>query len=296
MGVPRYYFYRIHVLLFISILGLHSWPSGASARVSISPFKENSTVIVAHRGASGYAPENTLDSYRIGVRMQADYIEIDLRLTKDGELIAMHDETVDRTTNGTGLIKNMTLTEIKALDAGSWFNDKNQAYGSEEYVNEKVPTLKEIFETFGKDTRYLLETKAPEDYPGLEEKMLKLVEDFGLTRHIAVQSISKESLKKIRKRNKDVPLFQLFWYKNPASISSARLREISGYANGIGANFLRIDESYVRKVKNAGLLLYPYTVNYPLNMEMALRWGVDGVHTDYPDRLMKMIPEGIRHL
>jgi len=97
----------------------------AQAAGSIHPaLTDNKTLNVAHRGASGYAPEHTLLSYELGESMKGDYIEIDLQMTKDGELIAMHDETLDRTTNGTGLVKDYTLEEIKQLDAGSWFNEK----------------------------------------------------------------------------------------------------------------------------------------------------------------------------
>ena len=78
---------------------------------------------VSHRGASGHAPEHTLISYDMGEKMHGDYIELDLQMTKDGQLIAMHDEKVDRTTDGTGFVKDMTLAEIKELDAGSWFNE-----------------------------------------------------------------------------------------------------------------------------------------------------------------------------
>jgi glycerophosphoryl diester phosphodiesterase len=94
---------------------------------------ETKIISAAHRGASGYTPEHTLLSYEMGERMKGDYIEVDLQMTKDGELIAMHDETVDRTTNGTGFVKDMTLEEIKQLDAGSWFNEKYPQYAKPEY-------------------------------------------------------------------------------------------------------------------------------------------------------------------
>ncbi|QJD83151.1 glycerophosphodiester phosphodiesterase [Cohnella herbarum] len=291
MEVPRLYFYAMNVLLLFSVVGLILWVADNEDVLDHVFSKEEKIVTVAHRGASGYAPESTLASYRLGIRMNADYIEIDLQETLDGELIAMHDETVNRTTNGSGRVKSLSLDEIKSLDAGSWFNEKHQIYAREEYVNEKVPTLREIFEAFGKDTRYMLEVKSPEENPGLEEKMWALVTEFDLADHIAVQSFSKESLLKIREWDTDVPLFQLLWYSRPAYISDTRLQEISGYANGIGVNFLRINESFVHKVKNAGLLMYPYTVNYQLNMDKALKWGVDGVHTDYPDRFKEVIEE-----
>ncbi|WP_256758280.1 glycerophosphodiester phosphodiesterase [Cohnella sp. WQ 127256] len=289
--IPRWYFYMMHMFLLLTLTVFIFWYTDANVHFRSMFSNETKVAVIAHRGASGYAPESTLSAYRLGVRMQADYIEIDLQETKDGELIVMHDETVNRTTNGSGRVKNMTLDEIKVLDAGSRFNQEYQIYAREEYANETVPTLREVFEEFGKDTRYMLETKSPDVNPGLEEKMWALVEEYDLVDYVAVQSFSKESLMKIRGWNKDVPLFQLLWYNGPAYISDATLTRISSYATGIGANFLRINENYVHKVKNAGLLMYPYTVNYQVNMDKALKWGVDGVHTDYPDRFKEVVEE-----
>ncbi|WP_245987313.1 glycerophosphodiester phosphodiesterase [Cohnella lupini] len=286
MIVPRYYGYIVRAFLFVALLGFFCGLSDYGFAVGSVSAHDSKITIVAHRGASGYAPENTLDAYRLAVRMRADYIEIDLQMTEDGELIAMHDGTVDRTTNGTGFVRNMTLSEIKSLDSGSWFNDKHSFYARKKYINEKVPTLREVFEAFGPSTRYLLETKSPKEYPGLEEKMWSLVQEFKLEDRIAVQSFSMESLKKIRKRSKGVPIFQLMWYKNPASISKEKLKEIGKYANGIGANFQKLDKRYVRRVKKANLLMYVYTPNFRSSMARALKWGVDGIHTDYPDILV----------
>lgn len=292
MEVPKLYFYSVHILLAVTLISLTIGLTGSKVAINQLLYpSEMKIATIAHRGASGYAPEHTLDSYRMGIRMNADYIEIDLQMTKDGEVIAMHDETINRTTNGRGSIKNLTLTEIKALDAGSWFNDKYPMYARDEYADERVPTLREIFETFGDETNYMLETKSPEANPGLEEKIWTLIEEFKLINHVAVQSYSKNSLKKFRDWNKEIRLFQLLWYNRIAFISDSSLREISSYANGIGANFLQINESYIHKVKNAGLLMYPYTVNYQVNMDKAMKWGADGIHTNYPDRFKEVIEE-----
>jgi glycerophosphoryl diester phosphodiesterase len=285
----RSYLYAICGFIIILLMGFIIGRTESETTFNKPARTGMKIAIVAHRGASGYAPESTLASYRAGIRMNADYVEIDVQMTKDGELIAMHDKTVNRTTNGSGYVNCKTLADLKALDAGAWFNVKHPNYAQDEYFNEKVPTLREIFEAFGKTTRYMLETKSPVDNSGLEEKMWALVEEFGLSDRVAIQSFSKESLLKIRQWNKDVLLFQLMWYSKPASISGAKLKEIRGYANGVGANFLRINERYIRKVKRAGLLIYPYTVNHQTNMGIAVKWGVDGIHTDYPDRFINAV-------
>ena len=93
-------------------------------------------LIIAHRGASGYAPENTLASMELAIKLGCDAIELDIHLTKDQQIVVCHDFTVDRTTNGRGEIENLTLEDIKKLDAGSWFSD--------EFKGEKIPTLEEV--------------------------------------------------------------------------------------------------------------------------------------------------------
>ncbi|MFF2479541.1 glycerophosphodiester phosphodiesterase [Paenibacillus sp. NPDC058071] len=244
---------------------------------------------VAHRGASGYAPEHTLSAYRMGIASGADYIEIDVQLTKDGELIAMHDDTVDRTTDGQGEVALMTVSDLKKLDAGSWFNNKHPNYAKTEFAEETIPTLREVFETFGGSTRYMLETKATQSALGLEEKLVGLIAEYGLNERVAVQSFSSGSLRQIRRLNGDIELHQLLWYNTPAFISRKAIKEIGEYADGIGLNYQQINPAYIRKMKSKGLAVFAYTVNYSENMEKAMHWGVDGIHTDYPDRLSKLI-------
>ncbi|MFC3884889.1 glycerophosphodiester phosphodiesterase [Bacillus songklensis] len=258
---------------------------------------ETKIITAAHRGASGYAPEHTLLSYEMGEKMKGDYIEVDLQMTKDGELIAMHDETVDRTTNGTGLVKDMTLEEIKKLDAGSWFNERYPQYAKPEYAGLQVPTLEEIFKKFGRGAQYYIETKSPGVYPGMEEKLLELLEKYKLTgengcsSHVLIQSFSPESLKKVHEMNPSLPLVQLLWYDAPASISDVELEDIKQYAIGVGPNFAKIDQAYVQKVRDHHLLIHPYTINEKEEMRKALEWGVTGVFTNFPDRFNEVIQE-----
>jgi glycerophosphoryl diester phosphodiesterase len=261
------------------------------------PAPETKILNVAHRGASGHAPEHTLLSYEMGEKMKGHYIEIDLQMTKDGELIAMHDVTVDRTTDGTGLVKEMTLEEIKALDAGSWFNEKYPEYAKEEFVGLEVPTLREVFDQFGSGASYYIETKSPNVYPGMEEELLKILEEYNLTgvngrsSHVIIQSFSPESLLKIHELNPNLPLVQLISYSTPAEITATQLQVIKEYAIGVGMNFSRINEEYVKNVRESGLLIHPYTVNTKEDMRKALEWGVTGLFTNFPDRFDVVINE-----
>ncbi|MBN8210437.1 glycerophosphodiester phosphodiesterase [Bacillus sp. NTK071] len=269
--------------------------ASADAKENKPGMNTNKLANVAHRGASGHAPEHTIPSYKLGDKMKGDYIEIDLQMTKDGKLIAMHDEAVDRTTNGTGLVKDYTLEEIKQLDAGSWFNEMYPEKAKKSYEGLQVPTLEEVIQTFGKDARYYIETKSPEVYPGMEKELLRVLEKYNLTgvnersSKVLIQSFSKESLLKMQDLNPNLPLVQLISYKEQATMSDEELNELTEYAVGVGMSYTKIDEAYVQKVRSAGLLIHPYTVNEKEDMERLLDWGVTGMFTNYPDRLNEVL-------
>ncbi|WP_284139034.1 MULTISPECIES: glycerophosphodiester phosphodiesterase [unclassified Virgibacillus] len=260
----------------------------ASEQPTLNP---NRILNVAHRGASGHAPEHTMIAYELGEEMHGDYIELDLQMTKDGVLIAMHDERVDRTTNGTGYVKDMTLAEIKALDAGSWFNEKYPDKADPDFVGLEVPTLEEVVQEFGRGSRYYIETKSPEVYPGMEAELIRILEKYkllgvnGPSSKVLLQSFSPQSLQILHELNPNVPLVQLISYKQPATITDEELEEIKSYAVGIGASHTKIDQAYVEKVRAHDLLMHPYTVNTRADMEKVLDWGVTGMFTNYPDIL-----------
>ncbi|MFD2214625.1 glycerophosphodiester phosphodiesterase [Metabacillus endolithicus] len=287
---------RFAALIFcitVTVLIVLNFPNLSSKKVKSPP--NTNQLIVAHRGASGLAPEHTLASYELGEKVNGTYIEIDLQMTKDGHLVAMHDETVNRTTSGTGFVKDMTLNEIKKLDAGSWFNDMYPQYANEAYKGLEVPTLKEIFQTFGNEANYYIETKSPIVYRNMEEKLLELLDLYQLsshnegTKHVIIQSFSSKSLEKIHELNPNIPLVQLLAYKGNATISNKQLATIKKYAIGIGPNFQSIDQAYVEKVRKSGLDIHPYTINDKEEMENALLWGVTGVFTNDPELFQKVL-------
>ncbi|MGE1163187.1 MULTISPECIES: glycerophosphodiester phosphodiesterase [Peribacillus] len=271
--------------------------SAANVDHSNSSIYEKKIVNIAHRGASGYAPEHTIPGYQLGEQMKGDYIEIDLQMTKDGRLIAMHDEKVDRTTNGTGLVKDLTLAEIKKLDAGTWFNEKYPQLAKKKYEGLTVPTLEEVFMKFGRQANYYIETKSPDVYPGMEEELLqvlkenKMVDSKGRTKNVLIQSFSQESLLKVHDMNPNLPLVQLFSYKNQATISDEELESIKKYAIGVGPNFNKVDGQYVKMVRNHDLQFHPYTVNERADMKKALEWGATGLFTNYPDVFNEVLRE-----
>lgn len=281
----------ILAFLLIFTIFFTSYYNLAFAKKGHPSLNPNRTLNVAHRGASGYAPEHTLASYELGENLKGDYIEIDLQMTKDGTLIAMHDEKVDRTTNGTGYVKDFTLEDIKELNAGSWFNKKYPDKAKVEYEGLKVPTLEEVIQEFGRGSRYYIETKSPDVYPGMEEELLRILNKYKLigqnapSSKVLIQSFSPESLLIIDSINPDIPLIQLISYSKPATITDEELNEISKYAIGIGASHTKINQAYVKKVREHNLLMHPYTVNTREDMIKVLDWGVTGMFTNYPDIL-----------
>ncbi|KXZ03426.1 glycerophosphodiester phosphodiesterase family protein, partial [Bacillus cereus] len=189
---------------------------------------------IAHRGASAYAPEHTIAAYQLGQQMNGDYIEIDLQMTKDGHLVAMHDETLNRTTNGTGLVKEHTLEEIKQLNAGSLFNEKYPNLAKKEFENAKVPTLTEIIETFGHNANYYIETKTPDEYPGMEEKLLEIINHYEIQDKVIIQSFSEESLQKIHSLNSNISIVQLLPYKKAVQLTKLEIEKYKMYCIGLG--------------------------------------------------------------
>ncbi|MGX9807424.1 glycerophosphodiester phosphodiesterase [Exiguobacterium acetylicum] len=270
--------------------GLATEDAGAQSKGK-SLLDPNRIINVAHRGASGYAPEHTMPAYEMGhKKFKADYIEIDLQMTKDGQLIAMHDETVDRTTNGTGAVKEMTLSEIKQLDAGSWFNEANPSLANKSYVGLKVPTLEEIFSIYGKHANYYIETKSPDVYPGMEQKLLDTLKAYDLSSdrvkpgQVLIQSFSEESLQKVRALDSNVPLIQLMEAGEVKTLTDERLKAIRQYAVGVGPSFKALTRENVTAIRKHDLLLHPYTVNKKADMVRMLDYGATGVFTNYADR------------
>ncbi|KHE72124.1 glycerophosphodiester phosphodiesterase [Halobacillus sp. BBL2006] len=302
--------------MFTVALGMTMGPTTTFA----APANEDPTMndehflIVGHRGVSGLAPEHTIPSYDLVKEQKGNYIEVDIQMTKDGKLVAMHDTTLDRTTDGTGEVRDYTLEEIKQLDAGSWFNEAYPEKAKASYNGLEVPTLEEIFQRYGKDANYYIETKSPDVYPGMEEKLLELLEKYNLdgvneqSSHVIIQSFSQESLLKVHDLNPNLPLVQLLWYEpgengkyvedknitpSPSEMTKGDLEEIDKYAVGIGMNYrydgeLIYDESFIGLARELDLLVHPYTVNSEADMDMLLDWGATGMFTNYAGKLFEV--------
>jgi glycerophosphoryl diester phosphodiesterase len=276
-----------------------SVPAAAGASSDKAP--DGAPVLnIGHRGASGYAPEHTIPAYDLALQMGADYFEQDLQMTKDGVLVALHDDTLDRTARGpksncTGLVIEKTLAQIKTCEVGSWFNEAYPQYAKPEYVGLKISTLQEIFQRYGKSVNYYIETKNPEAAPGMEEELLRLMDRYGLTQpaaerwQVLIQSFSPASLQKIHTLKPSLPLVQLYFGEETSATIQANLDAARPYAVGIGPLKTDVDEPLVAAAHARCLDIHPYTVNEKPEMKTLISLGVDGMFTNFPDRLDQVL-------
>lgn len=255
---------------------------------------ERPLIAVAHRGASGYAPENTLAAIDEAHRLGAETVEVDVQLTEDEELVLMHDTTLDRTTDAAEVfpdresydVGDFTLAEIRQLDAGSFFGD--------EYADEPVPLLGEALDRLeAHDQNLLLEVKEPELYPGIEHQIAVEVarrphwlvpNPPDEPRRLVVQSFDWESTEVSKGLLPSVPHALL------GRVPEEQIADFD-WAHMINPNHTTIDSDYVSEVHDAGLEIMPYTINDPAVMRDVLDMGVDGFITDFPDVGQEAIEE-----
>jgi glycerophosphoryl diester phosphodiesterase len=238
-------------------------------------------VIIAHRGASEQAPENTMAAFKRAMELGAGGIELDVHLSKDSHLVVTHDEQVDRTSNGKGLVRDKTLSELKSLDFGSWF--------SESFKGEKILELHEILELIRDwDGILNIEIKnGPIFYPGIENAVSKAIAKFNRLQSTIVSSFNHYSLVEIRKINPAV---------RTAPLYMAGLFEPWEYARRIGACaihplFYNIVPDVMMGCKMNGIMVNPFTVDQPEYIKAMVAAGVDGIITNVPDIAIKIVKE-----
>lgn len=232
------------------------------------PFKN-----IGHRGAAGHAPENTLSSFQKALELGADTLELDVHLSKDGELIVMHDPRVDRTTNGNGYIKDLTVEELKKLDTGKLF---------EAYQGERIPLLQEVFDLLKGKASFVIEIKnGPIFYPGIEGKLVQLIEKNDLVDDVIVIAFYHPSLKRVKEFNPKIKTGILFV---GAFIDPWAVAEQVG-ADTLHPMYEYVTEEMVVEAHKRGYAVYPWTINEPAQQEQWHKYGVDGIISDYPDSL-----------
>jgi len=238
-------------------------------------------IVIAHRGDNTHAPENTLAAFKLAADKGADAIEFDAKLTRDGHVIIIHDQTVDRTTNGHGEVRRMSFGALRDLDAGTLFPGR--------FPGEKIPTLEEIFETVGKRLYINVElTNYATPFDALVPEVVKIVKAFGLEKRVLFSSFFAHNLVKARKLLPEVPCGLLTW-----SNWMGKWGRTTGYRRDTYAalhpNIVNVDAGLVSRVHAAGKRLNVWTVNGEENLKRMIGCGVDGIFTDDPALALELL-------
>jgi glycerophosphoryl diester phosphodiesterase len=236
-------------------------------------------IVYAHRGASKYAPENTEAAFRMALEMNAGGIEIDVHLSSDGCIAVSHDERVNRTSNGTGFIKDMTMEELKRLDFGSWF--------SKEFAGERIMTLEELLELL-KDWDGILNIELKSGiilYEGLERKVIDLLHRYDRVDRTIISSFNHYSLRTVKELEPGLKTGILY---------SAGLVEPWDYARKVGAEavhpqFYSMVPQIIQGCRQHGIIMNPWTVDQPESIQTLALAGVDGIITNVPDVALQVV-------
>lgn len=225
------------------------------------------TKVMAHRGASTEAPENTMAAFQKAIDDMADYIELDVQLTNNGEVIVMHDSNAYRTTGVDANIVNMTYKEVKTLDAGSWFSD--------EYVGENVPSLKEVLELTQGKIKLNIELKPVDNGTALAKNTVRLIEKYNMVNDCVITSFSESALKAVKTYNQEIKV---------GYILSAAYGDFYDMKN---VDFFSVNAAFLSKrtidaIHNSGKQVYAWTVNNKEAIKNLTNKGVDGIITDNP--------------
>jgi glycerophosphoryl diester phosphodiesterase len=239
--------------------------------------------VVAHRGASGHAPENTMAAFRLAVELGARFIETDLHLTRDARVVAIHDSTLDRTTNGKGPVHLKSREEIRTLDAGAWFGSGL----TRPYAGERVPTLEEILQ-FAKerDIIFYLEIKSDSSW-GIEHAVVAALRESGEAARVVILSFDPAVLESIHRLNSALMTGFLCEYPSNDLVE----RALRAGARQLAPRGDLITPDLVNSAHQAGLQVLAWTINKPGHMRLLISVGVDGILTDYPDRLVDVLQD-----
>jgi glycerophosphoryl diester phosphodiesterase len=238
------------------------------------------TLNIAHRGASALAPENTIAAFERAVELGADVIELDLHMSQDGELVVIHDDTLDRTTDGSGPVHQRSLAELMRLDAGRWFG--------EGFAGQRIPRLDEVLDRFAGKVPLALEIKAGSTFfPGIEEKVVSALRERAAIDQAAVASFDHYALRRLKEIEPTI---------RTAALLVGRPVSLSAIAGPAKADGLALEASFVTKTevdacRAAGLQIVVWVVNDPAQMRHFIGLGVDGIITDRPDLLRLALTE-----
>ena len=252
--------------------------------------------VIAHQGGDGVWPGNTMYAFEKAVEIGADILEMDAHITQDGHIVLMHDETVDDTTDGTGLIEEMTLDELKQLDAGyDWSNDDGQTFP---YRGQgvRVPALEELFQKFPQ-MRYAIEIKLTEN--PVDETLCALIRQYNMQDKVLVASFHDEAMQGFRETcpevatsasRGEVTKFVLLGKAFLSGLVAPAYETIQPpFDPEESMNIPIMTKRFIREAHAKNIKVEPWTVNDPELIRQYIEWGVDGIITDRPDLMVEIL-------
>jgi glycerophosphoryl diester phosphodiesterase len=234
-------------------------------------------LVMGHRGAMGYAPENTMASFELARSMGVDAIELDVHLSSDGHLVVIHDESVDRTTDGTGAVNHLTLAQLQALDAGAKFDPK--------FAGERIPTLEEVLTWAKGNLSVVIECKIQPDWEQVVEALVALVDRLDVSGQVAFISFDHMIPRGLKQRRPNWQAGALYVGRmvDPVGVAGAAL------ANGVLPHFFYLSPELTKQMHAEGKWVGTWCPNSEPELQYAIAMGADMIGTNYPDRLQKLL-------
>ncbi len=231
-------------------------------------------VNLGHRGAPEHAPENTIPAFLAALNMGAHGVELDVLKSRDGAIIVIHDDDLDRTTDGQGMVNHADLSYIKSLDAGAWFGAG--------FARTQVPTLEEVFAALPPGTLVNVEIKSETpSTDGLESAVAAFISDRGLYDSVIVSSFNPISLWRIKRADRNIPTALLYMPDLPVYLSNGWFVPIV-LPDALHPHYSMVDEEYMARARRKGFRVNVWTVNDEDEMRRLIDLGVDGIITDRP--------------
>ena len=235
------------------------------------------TQVTAHRGFSRIAPENTMPAFQAALDSGADYIELDVQLTRDGQLVVFHDDTIERTTNGRGVLTNYTYKQLQTFSAGAWFGK------DEEFKDVKIPLFDDVLELVGRDILLNIEIKRSGNVNETAEKVVELIEAHGIVDSCYVTSFSYPALKKVKQLNPKIKTALI------ANLAAATSYSHLPYIDAVSMNYLFVNQSTVNSAHHNGKRIFVWTVDRQSEMQKMMALGVDNIITNRPDKALEVV-------
>ena len=287
-------FFILLIILILALLAVLT-PDAPSKPyyASIQP-----PLVIAHQGGDGIRPGDTMLAFENAAQLGADVLEMDAHITKDGQIVLMHDEKVDRTTNGTGLIENLTLAELKKLDAAyQWSNDSGKTFP---YRGQgiQVPTLEQLFQKFPQ-MRYVIEIKLTQN--PIDKPLCGLIRKHNMQDKVVIASFHDKAMQMFRQTcpevatsasRGEVTKFVLLSKVFLSGLVAPQYQSIQPpYDPKESMNIPIMTKRFIREVHAKNLKVEPWTVDDPELMKQYIQWGADGIMTDRPDLMIDILKE-----